>query len=292
VVALTGTAMSPPGGTAASALNSKGQRIAVWERSGSIGLPIAFLHGNTASKDVFRTLFAEPALVGRRLIAFDLPGCGESDDAVDPQTAYTLPGLSRIVVDVLNQLQAERCILVGWSLGGHIAIDGLSHGGFEPAGVVLTGTPPCGPDPAEIAATFLPVEGADVMSMRQPNDEQIARFLKLAYGPSEPSQAIIRDARRSDGRLRESLFAHIFATPDMEPQRTTIANWPGPFALIQGRDEPFFHPADVDKLAWRKLWRGGTQWIDGAGHAPFVTDPAGYAALLAEFAQDLAGNSI
>ncbi len=288
MVALKVPAMSAP---AARTLGSHGQRVAYWEREGGEGLPIVFLHGNTASKEVFRDLFAEPALAGRRLVAFDLPGCGESGDATDPENIYTLPGLSRIVIDVLARLGAERCILVGWSLGGHIAIDTLSHG-FDPAGVVLTGTPPCGPDPAEIAATFLPVEGAEVMSMREPTDEQIARFLKLAYGPSQPSETIVQHARRSDGRLRESLFAHIFATPDMEPQRTTIANWPGPFALIQGRDEPFFHPADIDKLAWRKLWRGGTQWIDGAGHAPFVTDPKGYAALLAEFAQDLAGNSI
>jgi pimeloyl-ACP methyl ester carboxylesterase len=169
----------PPGGTVARTLVCCGQRIALWERGGNNGLPIAFLHGNTASKEVFRDLFAEPALAGRRLIAFDLPGCGESGDATDPENIYTLPGLSRIVIDVLAQLGAERCILVGWSLGGHIAIDTLSHG-FDPAGVVLTGTPPCGPDPAEIASTFLPVDGAEVMSMREPDDEQIARFLKLA----------------------------------------------------------------------------------------------------------------
>jgi pimeloyl-ACP methyl ester carboxylesterase len=107
-----------------------------------------------------------------------------------------------------------------------------------------------------------------------------------------PSDAVVEHAKRSDGRLRERLFGHIFATPDMEPQRTTIAKWTGPFALIQGRKEPFFDPAQVDKLAWRRLWRGGTQWIEGAGHAPFITDPKGYAALLAEFAQDLAENSI
>jgi pimeloyl-ACP methyl ester carboxylesterase len=276
----------PPAGTSARTIESHGVTLALWDRPGGAGLPIVFIHGNTASKEAFRALFAEPALAGRRLIALDLPGCGESPDARDPVAAYTLPMLGTIIADVLRQLGAERAIVVGWSMGGHLAIQSLLNGA-SPSGIVLTGTPPCGPDPAEIAATFLPVAGAEVMSMPDPSPEQMAGFLKLVYAPSEPTETIVRHAQRSDGRLRERIFAHIFATPDLEPQRVTIAKWHGPFALIQGRDEPFFHPADQDKLNWGHLWRGATQWVDGAGHAPFIANPAAYAGHLADFVREI-----
>lgn len=286
MVALTAMATKPPYGATASVIDSNGVTLALWDRPGGAGLPIVLIHGNTASKEAFRDLFAEPALAGRRLIAFDLPGCGESPDAADPARTYTLPALGTIIADVLRRLGAERAVVVGWSMGGHLAIQSLLNGA-NPSGIVLTGTPPCGPDPAEIAATFLPVEGAEVMSMPDPTPEQMSRFLKLVYAPSEPGEAIVRHAQRSDGRLRSHIFAHIFATPDLEPQRVTIAKWKGPFALIQGRDEPFFRPAEQDTLNWGHLWRGATQWVEGAGHAPFITNPKAYATLLAAFATDL-----
>lgn len=262
-----------------------GDDIALLDRSGD-ALPLIFIHGNSVSKECFGGLFDAPVLAGNRLIAFDLPGCGASSDARNPQGTYTLPGLGRLLVSIIKALELDRYVLVGWSLGGHLAIQSLLNGA-QPEGIVLTGTPPCGPDPTEIAATFLPVAGSEMMSMENPTDEQRAAFARLVCAPSEPSADMLMAVERSDGRLRKRLFEHIFATPDMEPQRTTIARWTQPFALIQGRDEPFFDPAALDHLRWGRLWRGGTQWIEGAGHAPFITKPGGYAGLLKAFADEV-----
>jgi pimeloyl-ACP methyl ester carboxylesterase len=266
-------------------LSINGDIVALWDRPGR-ALPIVMIHGNSCSKECFRPLFKSAALADHRLIAFDFPGCGASSDAHDPDETYTMPGLGRLIVAVIRELRLEHYVLLGWSLGGHLAIQMLLNGG-EPDGIVLTGTPPCGPDPAELAATFLPVMGSEMMSMENPPPETRAAFLKIVYAPSEPSAEARAALDRSDGRLRNRLFAHFLATPDLEPQRTTIARWPRPFALIQGRDDPFFESAKVDDLCWGNLWRGGTQWIAGAGHAPFITKPDEYARLVKAFADDL-----
>jgi pimeloyl-ACP methyl ester carboxylesterase len=262
-----------------------GDGIALWDRPGK-ALPLVLIHGNSVSKECFRALFDSPILADHRMIAFDLPGCGASSDARDPYETYTLPGLGRLIVEILKVLELEHYVLIGWSLGGHLAIQSLIDGS-RPEGIVLTGTPPCGPDPAEIAATFLPVAGSEMMAMETPTAEQRAAFAKLVCAPSEPSDELRQAAERADGRLRQRLFEHIFTHPDVEPQRVTVARWPGPFALIQGRDEPIFDPAALDNLEWRKLWRRGTQWIDGAGHAPFITKPDDYARLVKAFADDV-----
>jgi pimeloyl-ACP methyl ester carboxylesterase len=277
---------TPPARTVTVRTNVLRDDIAYWDRPGP-GRTTVFIHGNSISKEAFRFLFEATAIAGHRLVAFDLPGCGESADAQAPEERYTLPGLGDFVVEFIRTMGIADFVLVGWSLGGHIAIESLLHG-LKPAGMVLTGTPPCGPDPAEIAATFLPVAGAEVMSMERPSAEQMETFLASAFAPSVPTDALRRAALRSDGRLRATLFGHIFATPDLEPQRVTVANWPGPIALIQGRQEPFFDPAALDGLVWGNLWRGQTQWVEDAGHAPFVTGPDAYAALLKAFADDVA----
>ena len=262
-----------------------GDDIALWDRSGN-GLPIVLIHGNSCAKECFRPLFESAALAEHRLIAFDLPGCGASSDAHDPDQTYTMPGLGHVIAAILKALELEHFIVVGWSMGGHLAIQSLLNGA-EPDGIVLTGTPPCGPDPAEIASTFLPVPGSEMMSMESPPAETRAAFLKIVYAPAEPTDQARAAVDRSDGRLRRRMFEHIFATPDLEPQRTTVARWPLPFALLQGRDEPFFAPEKLDNLTWGNLWRGCTQWIDGAGHAPFISHPEDYARLVKAFADDV-----
>ncbi|HEY0302536.1 MAG TPA: alpha/beta hydrolase, partial [Rhizomicrobium sp.] len=195
-------------------------------------------------------------------------------------------GLADCLGEIAGKLDLTRFAVFGWSLGGHVAIEMLLHGA-TPAGVVLSGTPPCGPDPAEIAATFLPVEGSEVMAAEQPAPEQIAAFLRTVYAPLTPSAAQTAATLRTDGRLRRYFFEYVFANPQLEPQRVTVANWPGPIALVQGRHEPLFHPQKLEELRWGNLWRGRTQWIEGAGHAPFVSHAEDYARVLKEFAGDL-----
>jgi pimeloyl-ACP methyl ester carboxylesterase len=276
---------TPPRATTDVRLLHRGDTLALWDRPGD-ALPLFLIHGNSTSREVFRPLFESATLAQHRMIALDLPGCGDSDDAHAPKDTYTLPGLGEVVVDVVNRLGLKRYLLVGWSLGGHIAIETLLHGA-TPDGIVLTGTPPCGPDPAEIAATFLPGTGGEVMSMEHPTEEQLAAFITTVYAPSAPDEVLRRMAKRADGKLRHRFFEHVFEHPELEPQRKTIRDWPGPFALIQGRQEPFFRAADLDRLAWGKLWRGKTQWIEDAGHAPFFNQPEAYARLLQAFAGDL-----
>ncbi|HEY0106453.1 MAG TPA: alpha/beta hydrolase [Rhizomicrobium sp.] len=278
---------SPPAGTEDRRIAVRGDTLAVWDRPGD-RLPFVLLHGNGCSKEAFRALFDADALAEHRLVAFDLPGCGQSSDAAAPETTYSLPGLADLAVDAVAALGVGRHVLLGWSLGGHVAIETILHGS-RAAGIVLTGTPPCGPDPAEIGATFLPVPGAEFMTAENPSAETRAAFAKTVYAPAAPGAALAQACERADGKLRKYFFGYVFAHPELEPQRMTVANWPRPIALVQGPHEPFFDPKALDGMAWGNLWRGGTQWIEGAGHAPHVSHPQTYARVLAAFAEDLVG---
>ena len=278
-------AIESPPATAQKRLMFRGGTLALWDRPGT-EMPFVLIHGNSCSKESFRKLFESAALARHRLIALDLPGCGESDNALNPEETYSLSGLAAAALAVVDGLGLKRYALVGWSLGGHLAIEAMRQGA-TPAGVVLSGTPPCGPDPAEIAATFLLVPGSEALSLEHPSREQLASFLSAAYAPLAPSAEQAAAAARADGRLRHYFFENVFASPNSEPQRKTVANWRGPIALIQGRHEPFFDAAKLEELEWGNLWRGSTQWIEGAGHAPFVSHAEEYGIVLQELAAEL-----
>ncbi|MGH6799681.1 MAG: alpha/beta fold hydrolase [Roseiarcus sp.] len=86
------------------------------------GPAVALIHGNSSSSRAFSRQLDGPLGKRFRLIAVDLPGHGESDDAKD-QNAYSLPGHARAVRAAVDALGLHEARFVGWSLGGHVALE-------------------------------------------------------------------------------------------------------------------------------------------------------------------------
>lgn len=84
--------------------------------AGNDGVPLVMLHG--VGDSAVDWAWVLPMLGTKyRVIAPDLPGCGDSDK---PKREYTLEFLTQFLVDFLNTLQIERAVLIGNSLGGLI----------------------------------------------------------------------------------------------------------------------------------------------------------------------------
>jgi hypothetical protein len=87
------------------------------EESGHGEIPLVMIHGNSYSRGVFRHQLRSSLTANHRLIAFDLPGCGESSDAPDPGRTYTLQGSADAAIELLGKLGVTSAIVLGWSLG-------------------------------------------------------------------------------------------------------------------------------------------------------------------------------
>ena len=90
------------------------------EQAGA-GLPIVLLHGLTATRRY--VVMGSKALErsGRRVIAYDARGHGHSSPAPAPE-AYTYALLAKDLQAVLDQLEIERAVLAGASMGAHTAL--------------------------------------------------------------------------------------------------------------------------------------------------------------------------
>ena len=84
----------------------------------SPGTPIVLLHGITGSSRDWKTVAAK--LGGRRVLAFDARGHGQSDWAADED--YSVDAHFADLVCALDALNVPRCVLVGFSMGGGTAI--------------------------------------------------------------------------------------------------------------------------------------------------------------------------
>jgi pimeloyl-ACP methyl ester carboxylesterase len=85
------------------------------------GAPVVLLHGLTATRRY--VVMGSRALErsGHRVVAYDARGHGRSTPAPDPG-AYTYDELGRDLEAVLDQLQIERAVLAGASMGAHTSL--------------------------------------------------------------------------------------------------------------------------------------------------------------------------
>jgi pimeloyl-ACP methyl ester carboxylesterase len=178
---------------------------------------ILLLHGNSFCSEIWKHVFASDLANTHRIVAFDLPGHGESSDATDPERTYNMPGYADVALQVLRQIDASgSLIVVGWSLGGHIALEMLLRCD-RIKGIVITGTPPVDTlEEIDKAFTFGPGGWRSAIAARASiSEEELQMF---ARGCADPPYEgwMEKTARRTDGRARELMFGH-FAGGKADP---------------------------------------------------------------------------
>jgi pimeloyl-ACP methyl ester carboxylesterase len=88
---------------------------------GPARLPVIAIHGLTRNSADFEVIAALIAQSGRRVLAVDVRGRGQSDRAPDPMT-YTPDIYAKDVVALMEQLGIEKAVFLGTSMGGLITM--------------------------------------------------------------------------------------------------------------------------------------------------------------------------
>ena len=269
----------------AEALTIDGVRLQYWRR-GDGPKTIVFVHGNSACKEVFAPQFAELADAGVTLLAFDLPGHGGSSNAAQPQQQYTIPGYARLLKRAIDALSIDRPLIVGWSLGGHIALE-MAGRGFPLAGALIAGTPPLGPGLDDFAVAMKLTDAGAVTTKADASAAEIRAYVKSLYGTLDPiPDLFFSTALRTDGEARAIMAQHWLAGVGMCNQRSVAETWEPPLCVVHGLDDPFISYDYLKAMSWRNLWAGKIFEFSGIGHAPFLEAPAAFNRILSDFMRE------
>lgn len=242
---------------------SHGQ-IAVYDTPGD-QIPVLMIHANSVCKETFH--FQIEALTGKnRVIAIDLPGHGQSSDAVDPLLTYNFNGYADSVCEVIESLGVDRFAILGHSLGGHVALELMRALPEKTAGTMIFGTPPIPPGPDGAALGFLPNPQFAYTGKAVLKEQEVDMVVELALGSDAVRDEFWKTTvRRTDGRSRQLMIDAALAGKHRD-QRALVEDSTVPLAIVNGADDPVVNLDYIDTLKFRNLWERGPIRLENTGH--------------------------
>jgi pimeloyl-ACP methyl ester carboxylesterase len=224
------------------------------------GTPLVFIHGWTANRHRWDHQF-EHFKAGRRVIRLDLRGHGESDK---PAQKYSIDGLARDVLRLLDERGVDRFIPVGHSMGGMISQTiALSDPGRVERMVLVDSLG---------RMVYNRARGAAITASKAlPYNTFIAINIQRAFKPGYPRDEIRRYVAASQATPRHvvmSCYEAMRVFDVLERAREIQI----PVLLLHGYHDIQFPPAEALRLAARLP--DATVKIIDTGHECPVEDPA------------------
>jgi pimeloyl-ACP methyl ester carboxylesterase len=272
----------------------RGQVLAYEDRPGT-GPLVLLVHGVGSSRATWDTVVPLLSKHGLHVLTVDLPGHGGSSKG---RGDYSLGALATSLRDLLDHLGYERCVLVGHSLGGGVAMQFAYQFPARCDGLVLVSSGGLGPETNSLLrAASLPGAELVIPLLAHPTSvsaiTQVGRVLgALHIGPgllSEDSMTVL--AGLHDAPTRAAFLATMRGVVDISGQRVSaVSRLPDarlPILLIWGDRDPVI-PIEHGHAAAALLVDGRLVVFPGAGHEPHRYDPQRFADVVAEHVQHIA----
>lgn len=211
----------------------------------------------------------------RQLIALDLPGHGRSPQATDP-AARAMPGVVSAVLGTMDALDIARAHVLGYSMGGRVALSLALAAPERLAGLGLIGASPGIADLAERAAR---AAADDALAARLEREGLPAFVDHWMAQPLFASQArlapklLARERRRrleqSPSALAESLRR--LGTGRMQPLWDRLEGLAMPCLFLAGAEDARF--LSIGRAMAARSGRITVRPVPGAGHAAQLEQP-------------------
>jgi len=162
---------------------------------------IVFIHGNSSSSSVFKHIISSEK-ISQTKVTLDLPGHGNSIDEYRNHKNFSIQFYKKLLADFINSIDDE-ILLVGNSLGGHLAIE-ISKEIKNLKGLVIFGTPPV-QKPINFEEAFLSVEALQTFLTENPTKSAIENAATIAVFNKKNIQTIVDDFNNSNPLVRKDL---------------------------------------------------------------------------------------
>ena len=256
-----------------NSLTVEGQRVSYLCNDGSHAAPtLVFLHGSGVSARYWTDQLR--ALAGTaRVLALDLPGHGESEDAATPDLAH----YADVTAALIDTLGAWPAIAIGHSLGGAVALALAARRPAEVCGLVLVSS--CARLP-QVSTSAQWIWGSLPAAVRRALFFVTAKNVLFAAGASPAAVALgMQELRACRPR---TLAADVAIAREMD-LTATAADVRVPTLLLCGSRDRVTPPA-LSRDLHAMIAGSRLEIVDGAGHMLLIEAPGVVSRAIAAFA--------
>ncbi|MEM9573978.1 MAG: alpha/beta hydrolase [Pseudomonadota bacterium] len=249
---------------------------------------IVFLHGNSFSSAVFQKQFESAQLEDFRLIAFDLPGHGQSSGFL-ADVGYTFGTLADAIARGIELLDLKDIVVAGWSLGGSVALEMLDRTP-QVAGAMIFGAPPLRTGPLSSIRAYHFSRDMFLASKAKFSTADAMRFEKFCIGQAANGEHI-NAIKKADPNMRVDVLKSVLHGKNRD-QYDLAVSADKPLCILNGVDDPLVRTSYIHDIAENPSFNGEIAMIDNAGHAPFVDQSAVFDFMLASFVRRVATGEV
>jgi len=254
-------------------VNVKGKRITYYE-SRDNGKTIVFVHGFSSCSSIFiRQLIDSVLSYQFRIIAVDLIGHGNAEVSDNPDTDYSLNGLSEFLADFCKTLEIKDAVFAGHNNGGNVILEAFEKLNNPTGLVLLSSIPFSKPFSKDI---FVDQEFIELFSKAGVDDSDVHQMASwfVEKGTSYP-EFIPEIIRKADLKTRDVFFKSAL-NGEYTDQCKKLEEIDIPVAVYIGEHDQIFKKESLNTLNFKNLWRSSIQEIKEAGHIFFYENPADF----------------
>lgn len=255
---------------------------------------IVFIHGHCTNKEFFKYQLGCPLFANYRLIALDLPGYGKSAPPKEAQNIYSFPGFASIVAEIIQIMKLNNIVIVGWSLGGHVALELTSYLP-QLQGLLITGTPPIEISFAGLSQGFKALDPKIFECFGKGNlSYEEAQLLATVSGYDfSKEKEFIVDAILQTDEEAKTIYPRSIALGIGQNEVKIVNEWPKPIAIVAGnQDIAINNDYIINEVKFKNLWEDRVHVIPKGGHAVFMDCPNEFNQIMQRFLQSIFMNRI
>ena len=185
----------------------------------------------------------------------------------NPEETYSMPGYAKAVRSVIDQLQLQDFILVGHSLGGHIAIN-VAGSEKNTKGLLLFGTPPLDVV-SSFGNAFLPNPLFPLLLQSDVTENQALQLAEDILLQQEQKENLIKDILNTDPNARAH-FAAFVGNGVIEDEIKMINSFYFPTAILHGEKDTIANKEYIENIGFQNLWNNKLHIINNSGHCPQI----------------------
>lgn len=259
-----------------------GVMLAYTDSGNTEDIPVIFIHGFPLDKSMWSD--QQQAYSGKyRTIAYDIRGFGESEEGSE---SFSIDLFTKDLLRLMEALRLEKAVIIGFSMGGYIALDAMQKFPEKIIGLGLVDTQ-CQADTEEAYEKRMKsCENIRRHGLSLYADELLPALLKTSEEDGDKSKAIITLRNIIESTSKDVLCNSLIAMANRKATCNSLKNITIPTLILVGENDPVT-PVEKSEIMNAEIKGATLQIIPYAKHLSNIDNPDDFNRHLGAFLQSI-----